>query len=124
MTELSELKGILALAVSVLSAEHVFSANLSSPWTTGKLAQSQEDKTAFWRLFTEASFASFIFAFAIGLLMRDPKALALSLLGTTAIVAWLYWDYSRALSGALYANSASSNQQGVTTNGDSLPVGG
>ena len=105
MAETDSLKAALALAVSMLSAEHVFSASLSSPWTTGKLTQSEADRQAFWTLFTEAAVASYIFALAIGYLLQDRRALILSLVGTTAIVGWLYYDYSRALDGSLYGEN-------------------
>ena len=92
----------LGLAVSMLSAEHIFSATLSSPWTTGKLTQTEQDKNAFWTLFTEAAVASFAFSVIIGFLLHDMRALIFSIVGTIAIVAWMYYDYSRALSGELY----------------------
>lgn len=104
MAENGALRSALGLSVSMLSAEHIFSATLSSPWTTGKLTQSQEDVTAFWRLFTEAAVASVIFAVVIGLILKDSKALLFSLVGTFAIIGWMYYDYSRALDGSLYAN--------------------
>lgn len=96
------LKQALGLSVSMLSAEHIFSATLSSPWTTGKLTQTEKDKNAFWTLFTEAAIASFAFAAIIGFLLHDLRALIFSLIGTGVIVAWMYYDYSRALSGELY----------------------
>ena len=100
--DVGALKAALGLAVSMLSSEHVFSASLSSPWTTGKLCQSEEDQAAFWTLFTECVVASYLFAIAIGLLLQDTKAFVLGLAGTTAIVLWLYYDYTRALVGTLY----------------------
>ncbi len=100
---ISALKQALGLSVSMLSSEHMFSASLSSPWTTGKLTQTQSDKDAFWRLFTEAAIASFAFAFIIGYLLHDLRALIFSLAGAAAIVLWMYFDYARALDGTLYA---------------------
>lgn len=109
---ISALKQALAVSVSVLSSEHVFSAALSSPWTTGKLSQTEEDEAAFWTLFTECVFASYIFAITTGLILtyanggadgkKDFKPLIWSLAGTTAVVIWLYFDYKRALDGDLY----------------------
>ena len=97
-----ELKTALGLSVSMLSSEHVFSASLSSPWTTGKLTSTQEDKNAFWRLFTEAAIASVAFSLIIGFLLQDWWAFIASVAGSLAIIIWMYFDYSRALSGELY----------------------
>lgn len=95
-----------AIGIPLLLSEHVFSANLSSPWTTGKLAQSEEDKAAFWRLFEEAAFASLAFSVIIGFTLykgtHDYTPLIVSVLTTALIVAWMYYDYSRALDGSLY----------------------
>ena len=97
-----DLKSALGLAVSMLSSEHIFSATLSSPWTTGKMVKDEGDKKAFWTLFTEAAIASVIFAAVIGYLLHDMRALIFSLIGTAVIITWMWYDYSRALSGALY----------------------
>lgn len=96
-----------AVGIPLLLAEHVFSANLSSPWTTGKLAQSAGDQAAFWRLFGEAAFFSMLFAILIGWTLYKGLGNGIGPLlvsiGTTAfVIAWMAWDYSRALSGELY----------------------
>lgn len=105
---ISALKQALAVSVSMLSSEHVFSATLSSPWTTGKLTQTEEDVNAFWKLFNEAVIASYAFAIVTGLILtyngkkRDWYPLLWALGGTTVVVVWLYFDYKRALDGSLY----------------------
>ncbi len=96
-----------AIGIPLLLSEHVFSANLSSPWTTGKLAQSEQDHTAFWNLFTEASIASLIFAALIGFTLYKGLGngigpLVVSIGATAIVILWLWWDYSRALDGTLY----------------------
>jgi hypothetical protein len=97
------LRSALALSVSALSAEHVLSATLSSPWSTAKFATSDEDRRLVWRLFTEAAIASGIFALVIGLMLRDENSHSLlaAMAGTVAIIAWVGLDYHRALSGTL-----------------------
>jgi cation transporter-like permease len=99
---ISALKQALGLSVSMLSSEHIFSATLSSPWTTGKLTQTEQDQNAFWTLFSEAAIASVIFAIVIGVILQDLTSLIVSLIGTSIIISWMYFDYSRALSGELY----------------------
>ena len=96
-----------AIGIPLLLSEHVFSANLSSPWTTGKLAQSEEDQAGFWRLFTEAAVASLIFAIIIGAVLwkglgTGAGPLVVSVVMTSAVIGWMYWDYRRALDGTLY----------------------
>ena len=103
-----DLKSALGLAVSMLSSEHIFSATLSSPWTTGKFINNpdnqnkEQDIQAFWTLFTEATVASVGFALVIGYLLHDMRALIFSLVGTAFIIIWMYFDYARAISGELY----------------------
>lgn len=100
--DIKALKSALGLSVSMLSSEHIFSATLSSPWTTGKLTQTEQDESAFWQLFTEAAIASVAFSLVIGYLLHDMQALILSMIGTALIILWMWYDYSRALSGELY----------------------
>jgi len=96
------LRAALALSVSALSAEHVISATLSSPWSVAKFTQSDEDKRLVWKLFTEAAVASVIFAFVIGIMLdSDSHSLLAALAGTFVIIAWVGWDYHRALNGTL-----------------------
>ena len=69
------LKSALALSVSVLNAEHVISANLSSPWTVAKLAEGQEDSDRLWRLLKEAMIASVAVSVLVGVMLsNDSKA--------------------------------------------------
>ena len=103
MAENGSLRSALALSVSALSAEHVISATLSSPWSVSKFAQSDEDKRMVWRLFTEAAIASVLFALIIGILLNGEgsHAVAWGMAGTVAIIVWVGWDYYRALNGTL-----------------------
>ena len=96
------LRAALALSISALSAEHVISATLSSPWSTQKFAQSEEDKRLVWKLFTEAAIASFAFALVVGLMLDgEGGSLWWSLGGTAAIIVWVGWTYKQALDGSL-----------------------
>ena len=103
MAENGQLRNALALSVSALSAEHVLSATLSSPWSVAKFAQTDDDRRQVWRLFKEAAVASFVFAAIVGFMLRseDSDALMWSIVGTLGIVAWVGWDYKRAMEGKL-----------------------
>lgn len=96
-----ELKAALGFAVSAISAEHFFSAGMSSPWSVAKFAKTEQDQSQVWKLFTEAAVGSVVFAAAVGLLMGDAGAFWLSVAGGAVVVAWMYWDYKRALAGEL-----------------------
>lgn len=111
--DIKVLKIVLGLSVSLLSAEHIFSATLSSPWTTGKLAKTKADHKAFWQLFAEAAVVSIAFSITVGLLLGDPMAFVASLLGTILFLAWIYWDYTRALDGSLYGDGDAAPGTGV-----------
>ena len=106
------LKSALALSVSMLSAEHVFSSSLSSPLTTSMLTETENDEAAFWKLFTQCVIASYAFAIVTGWILmqsdskRDWRPFIWALGGTTAIVIWLYFDYKAALDGTLYDPNA------------------
>jgi hypothetical protein len=106
-TRESALVYAFAIGIPLLLSEHVFSANLSSPWTTGKLAQTQEDQSAFWKLFAEASLASLAFAVIIGWTLykglgNGAGPLVISIGMTMLVIGWMAWDYMRALDGSLY----------------------
>lgn len=97
------LRSALALSVSALSAEHVISATLSSPWSVAKFTQSDEDRRLVWKLFIEAAIGSVVFALIIGILLsgESSHSVTWSMVGTVAIIAWVGWDYWRALNGTL-----------------------
>lgn len=95
------LKAALGLSVSLIAGEHFFSAGMSSPWSVAKFAKTDTDHDQVWKLFTEAAVGSMVFAVAVGLLMQDAGAFFASLAGGGVIVAWMYWDYKRALEGTL-----------------------
>lgn len=99
--ELRSLKAALGLSVALIAGEHFFSAGMSSPWSVAKFAKTDTDHAQVWTLFAEAAVGSMAFAVAVGLLMRDKAAFAASLAGGAVIVAWMYWDYRRALDGTL-----------------------
>lgn len=96
-----ELKAALGLSVSLIAGEHFFSAGMSSPWSVAKFAKTETDQAQVWQLFWEAAGGSLVFAVAVGFLLGDSLAFVMSLAGGAVIVAWMYWDYKRALSGSL-----------------------
>lgn len=96
--EVKQLKSALGLGVSVLTAEHFFSAGLSSPYTTQKLAQGNPtDAKIVWELFWEASIASMGLAFMLTILLKDPWAV----IGTVGIIIMYYYEYKNALEGKI-----------------------
>ena len=103
MAELQSFAKAFALSVSMLGAEHMFSANMSSPWSVATFAKSQTDVDRVWRLYKESAVISFISAGVIGwlLLPVDKDAMTYALLGTAVITGWMYYDYSHALDGTL-----------------------
>jgi hypothetical protein len=101
MAEVGSLMDAMALGISMLASEHFFSSGMSSPWSVAKFATTEEDKAQVWHLFSEAAGASVITAIVLGLLLKDESAFWWSVGGTVAIVAWMWYDYYRALQGTL-----------------------
>lgn len=66
------IESTLGMALSVIATEHMFSAGLSSPWTTAKFAQSLEDQKEVRYYFKEASVASLIFGAALSYQLKTP----------------------------------------------------
>lgn len=96
-TGMTSLKAALGLSTSIIAAEHFYSFNMSSPWSVDKFTQSQEDEEKVWTLFWESAAGAIVTAAVIGILLGDPWALVASLVGAIAIVAWAWYDYSRAV---------------------------
>jgi len=97
------LRDALALSLSMLDSEHMFSATMSSPWSVAKFAKSQQDCAQVWKLFKESAVFSFAFAGLVGWILSednyDPLLWALG--GTAFFVGWMFYDYNRALNGTL-----------------------
>jgi hypothetical protein len=101
MNEIEKLEAVLVLGISAISAEHFFSAGMSSPWSVSKFATSDEDKRQVWRLFKYAAYGSIIFAVIIGLALGGAKAFWYAVGGAGAITAWMWYEYREALEGRL-----------------------
>jgi len=97
----SELKAALSFAVTVIAAEHMFSAGMSSPWSTAKFTENPDDKRVVWKLFGLSIGASLAFAVIVGLLMKDNKALVWGVIGVAAVSALMAYEYKNALDGTL-----------------------
>ena len=97
----SDLKSALAFATTVIAAEHMFSAGMSSPWSTAKFTESPDDKRIVWKLFGMSVAASLAFAVIVGFLMKDNKALVWGIVGVGAISVLMAYEYQNALGGTL-----------------------
>ena len=95
---LSQLKGALGLSVTVIGGEHLFSTFLSSPWTTQKFAETEEDKRIVRKLFKEAAVATIVFATVISWMLGWS---IWPFLGAIAIIVMYYKIYEEALAGKL-----------------------
>lgn len=100
--DVAKLKQGLAFAIAAVASEHFFSAGLSSPWSTAKFTETDEDKRIIWKLFWIAAGSSAVFAVALALVLGNGgKTLFWSLVGSGAISAWMYWEYDQAMKGTL-----------------------
>jgi hypothetical protein len=72
--------GAIIAALSVFSVavtgEHLFSTFLSSPWTTQKFAETDEDKRIVWKLYGEAAAFTLIFSVIMAYLLKSWLAVA------------------------------------------------
>lgn len=91
----------LAFVASTLTAEHMISAGMSSPWSVAKFAQTDQDKQQVWTLFIEALVVSGIIAAVTGIMLGGGMALWWGLGGVVLVGAYVGWEYQRALAGTL-----------------------
>ena len=93
----TKLREGLAIAVTAIAGEHMFSTFLSSPWTTQKFADTPEDKEIVKQLFCEESLWTLAFSFVMAYYMESYMAVV------TAIILIIgYWHiYDKALKGEL-----------------------
>ena len=59
------------VGMSVISAEHFFSTFLSSPWTTAKFAESDEDRAQVRRLYWMAVGCSIVTAIVLSAILKQ-----------------------------------------------------
>ena len=85
------------VGMSIISAEHFFSTFLSSPWTTEKFAETEEDKAKVRKLYWMAVACSLITAAILsGILKQSWPFIAALILCIIYIVV-----YERALAGTI-----------------------
>jgi len=101
MPDSDSLRSALGFAVGTLTAEHMISAGLSSPWSVAKFAKCEKDKKQVMTLFFEASGVSLAIAAITGIMLGGGKAFWWSLGGVVVISAYVGWEYKRALEGIL-----------------------
>jgi len=83
--------------MAIIASEHLFSTFLSSPWTTSKFAESEEDKEIVRRMYMYAAVLSLISAGIISYILKQwwPLVATIVLCGIYITV------YERALRGEL-----------------------
>jgi hypothetical protein len=59
------------VGMSLIASEHFFSTFLSSPWTTGKFAETEEDKAKIRKYYMLACATSLITAFILGAILKQ-----------------------------------------------------
>lgn len=85
------------VGMSLISSEHFFSTFLSSPWTTAKFCETEEDKEQVKRLLVMATVASLISAFVLAAILKQPwPIIAAAILCVVYIIV-----YQRALGGKI-----------------------
>ena len=91
----------LGFVAATLTAEHMISAGMSSPWSVAKFATTAQDQAQVWTLFTEALVVSGIIAGITGVMLGGGAVLWWSLGGVVLVGAYVGWEYQRALAGTL-----------------------
>ena len=85
------------LGMSLIAAEHFYSTMLSSPWTTEKFAETEEDKAKVRRLILYSAVASLVTASILAAILNDVWPII-----ATMVLCILYIVvYERALEGSL-----------------------
>jgi hypothetical protein len=97
----ASVKAALSWVASTLTAEHMISAGMSSPWSVAKFAQTSEDAQQVWTLFYEAVAVSGLIALVTGVMLGGGAAIWWGLGGVALVSAYVGWEYYRALNGEL-----------------------
>ena len=82
------------VGMSIVATEHFFSTFLSSPWTTEKFVEDEEDKAKVRRLYILAALASLAAATVIALLVKEPWPVYAAI----AVIVLYLFVYERAMS--------------------------
>uniref|UniRef100_A0A6M3L2Z0 Uncharacterized protein n=1 Tax=viral metagenome TaxID=1070528 RepID=A0A6M3L2Z0_9ZZZZ len=81
------------IGMSLIAAEHFYSTLLSSPWTTEKFAETEEDKAKIRRLYMYSAVASLITAVILATIIKEVWPII-----ATMVLCLLYiWVYERSL---------------------------
>lgn len=83
------------LGMSLISSEHFFSTFLSSPWTTQKFAETEEDKAQVKRLYWYAIACSLVTAGILSAILKQWWPL----IAAIVLCAIYVYVYERALQG-------------------------
>jgi hypothetical protein len=92
-----KLENVLAVSVSLIAGEHLFSATLSSPWSTQKFVETPEDRAMVNELLFIASTLSLIIAGGIAWYIEDKWPVIFTLM----LVLFYVVIYELALDGKL-----------------------
>ena len=83
------------IGMSLIASEHFFSTFLSSPWTTAKFAETEEDKEQVRRLMWMAIATSLITGAILSAILKEPWPII-----SAAALCVMYWVvYNRAMGG-------------------------
>jgi len=85
------------VGMSIISSEHFFSTFLSSPWTTAKFVETEEDKAQIRRLYMMACAASLITAGILSAILKQ----AWPLLAAAILCIMYIIIYERSLKGVI-----------------------
>lgn len=69
--DLKAIEAVLSIGIIAIAGEHLFSTFLSSPGTTQKFSESEEDKRIIWKLYTEAAACTMIMAAIVAYLLKS-----------------------------------------------------
>lgn len=85
------------LGMSLIASEHFYSTLLSSPWTTAKFAETEEDKAEIRRLYMIATVMSLVTATLIAAILKQ----AWPVIATVVLCGVYIYIYERALRGEI-----------------------
>lgn len=85
------------VGMAMIASEHFFSTFLSSPWTTEKFAETDEDKAKVRRLYWMAVVVSLIAAGVLAFIIKEPWPVV----AAVVLSAMYILVYERALSGKI-----------------------
>jgi hypothetical protein len=97
----ARIQSALSFIASTLTAEHMISAGMSSPWSVAKFAKTQKDKDQVWQLFTEAIIVSAGISILTAWMLGGGEAYLWAIGGVIVIGFYVGSEYERAMKGTL-----------------------